>query len=187
MKLPLLQIETERLMIRPFQNDDYESWLDGFNKRLPSQYKYDDGYQVMASSTKEWFTEWIRGFDEAAHRDEMYVLGIFRKEDGANIGKLELIKILRMDYQWAMMGYSIHNQYWRNGYGVESVKVALPLFFSSLDFHRIELHIRVDNEPSMRLAKRAGFSFECKREAFSLENGKWMDFLIYYKNKEMNI
>lgn len=149
MKLSLLEVETDRLIIRPFQKADYESWLDGFNERLPSQYKYDDGYQVMASSTKEWFTEWIRGFDEAAHRDEMYVLGIFRKEDGANIGKLELIKILRMDYQWAMMGYSIHNQYWRNGYGVESVKAALPLFFSSLDFYRIELHIRVDNEPSI--------------------------------------
>ncbi len=37
MKLPLLQIETERLMIRPFQNDDYESWIDGFKKRLPAQ------------------------------------------------------------------------------------------------------------------------------------------------------
>ncbi|MCT4574352.1 N-acetyltransferase, partial [Bacillus thuringiensis] len=34
---------------------------------------------------------------------------------------------------------------------------------------------------------RAGFSFECKRKAFSLENGKWMDFLIYFKNKEMSI
>ena len=187
MKLPLLQVETERLMIRPFQNDDYESWLDGFNKRLPSQYKYDDGYQIMASSTKEWFTEWIRGFDEAAHRDEMYVLGIFRKEDGANIGKLELIKILRMDHQGAMMGYSIHNQYWKNGYGIESVKAALPLFFNRLHFHRIELHIHVDNEPSVRLAERAGFSFECKREAFSLENGEWMDFLIYFKHKEMDI
>lgn len=92
-----------------------------------------------------------------------------------------------MDYQWAMMGYSIHNQYWKNGYGIESVKAALPLFFNCLHFHRIELHIRVDNEPSVRLAERAGFSFECKREAFSLENGEWMDFLIYFKNKEMNI
>ncbi|TKI85609.1 GNAT family N-acetyltransferase [Bacillus mycoides] len=152
MKLPLLQVETERLIIRPFQKEDYESWLDGFNKRLPSQYKYDDGYHDMSSSTKEWFTEWIRGFDEAARRDEMYVLGIFQKEDGANIGKLELIKILRMDYQWAMMGYSIHNQHWKNGYGAE----------------------------------RAGFSFECTREAFSMGNGKWADFLIYYKNNETN-
>ncbi|QWH12862.1 N-acetyltransferase [Bacillus mycoides] len=163
MKLPLLQVETERLIIRPFQKEDYESWLDGFNKRLPSQYKYDDGYH------------------------DMYVLGIFQKEDGANIGKLELIKILRMDYQWAMMGYSIHNQYWKNGYGVESVIAALPLFFNGLHFHRIELHIHVDNEPSVRLAERAGFSFECMREAFSMGNGKWADFLIYYKNKETDI
>ncbi|EEM82882.1 Acetyltransferase, GNAT [Bacillus thuringiensis serovar huazhongensis BGSC 4BD1] len=85
MKLPLLEVETDRLIIRPFQKGDYESWLDGFNKRLPSQYKYDDCYQVLASSTKAWFTEWVRGFDEAAHRDEMYVLGIFRKEDGAKL------------------------------------------------------------------------------------------------------
>lgn len=187
MKLPLLQVETERLIIRPFQKEDYESWLDGFNKRLPSQYKYDDGYHDMSSSTKEWFTEWIRGFDEAARRDEMYVLGIFQKEDGANIGKLELIKILRMDYQWAMMGYSIHNQHWKNGYGAESVIAALPLFFNGLQFHRIELHIHIDNEPSIRLAERAGFSFECTREAFSMGNGKWADFLIYYKNKEVDI
>ena len=34
------------------------------------------------------------------HRDEMYVLGIFRKEDGANIGKLELIKF----YVWTISG-----------------------------------------------------------------------------------
>ena len=84
-----------------------------------------------------------------------------------------------MDYQWAMMGYSIHNQYWKNGYGAEK-KSCVTVIFNSLHFHRIELHIRVDNEPSVRLAERAGFSFD-KREAFSLENGKWMDFLIYFK------
>ncbi|CAI8715039.1 Short-chain dehydrogenase [Bacillus sp. IT-79MI2] len=67
----------------------------------------------MAYSTKEWFTEWIRGFDESAKWDDMYVLGVFCKEDGANVGKVELITILRIDYQWAMMGYSIHNQYWK--------------------------------------------------------------------------
>lgn len=91
-----------------------------------------------------------------------------------------------MDYQWAMMGYSIHNQHWKNGYGVESVKAALPLFFNGLQFHRIELHIHIDNKPSIRLAERAGFSFECTREAFSMGNGKWADFLIYYKNNETN-
>ena len=40
MKLPAITgRDREELMIRPFQNNDYESWLDGFHKRLPSQYK----------------------------------------------------------------------------------------------------------------------------------------------------
>lgn len=112
----------------------------------------------------------------------MYILGVFRKEDGVNLGKVELITILRMDYQWAMMGYSIHNQFWKNGYGVESVRAAASLFFSELDFHRIELHINTDNEPSQKLAERAGFTFECTREQFSFENDKWTNFHIYFQN-----
>ncbi len=46
-------------MIRPVLKEDYISWYEGFNNRLPSQYKYDDGYRYMSFSTKEWFTEWI--------------------------------------------------------------------------------------------------------------------------------
>ncbi|WP_459502304.1 GNAT family N-acetyltransferase [Bacillus sp. C1] len=183
MRKSLLQVETDRLIIRPFQKEDYKSWYEGFHNRLPSQYKYDDGYRDLSSSTKEWFAEWIQGFHEEAKRDEMYVLGVFRKEDGVNVGKVELIKLLRMDYQWAMMGYSIHNQYWKKGYGVKSVGAAIYLFFEQLQFHRIELHINVDNEASIRLAERAGFLFECTRKEFSFENDKWTNFLIYYKNR----
>ncbi|WP_144509760.1 GNAT family N-acetyltransferase [Bacillus sp. FJAT-22090] len=182
MKKAILYKETKRLIIRPFQKDDYEHWYKSFDDRLPSQYKYDDGHSDMSSSTKEWFVQWIEGFEKAADKDEMYILGVFRKEDGVNVGKVELITILRMDYQWAMMGYSIHNQFWKNGYGIESVNVAKQLFFHELHFHRIELHINTDNMPSINLAKRAGFAFECKRERFSLENDEWTDFLIYYQN-----
>lgn len=136
----------------------------------------------MPSSTKEWFRDWINGFHECAIRDEMYIYGIFRKEDGVNVGKIELIKILRMDYQWAMMGYSIHNQFWNEGYGLESVLAATQSFFNDLGFHRIELHINMDNRPSIKLAEKAGFLLECVRKEFSLENQKWTDLFIYYKN-----
>ena len=178
-----LTIETERLILRPFNNDDYEQWTLGFNNRLPSTYKYDDGYEDSSFYTKKWFVKWIKGFRETAEQDHVYILGIFRKEDGANIGNIEVVKILRMDYDWAMMGYSIHNQFFRQGFGKESVQAATELFFSELNFHRLELHINVDNEPSKRLAESAGFQFECIRKEFFYEGGKWIDQLIYYKNR----
>ncbi|WP_411747764.1 GNAT family N-acetyltransferase [Psychrobacillus psychrotolerans] len=186
MQFSKLVIETERFIIRPFQKEDYSNWYEQFDNRMPSQYTYDDGRPLnMLTSTEEWFVEWIEGFNELAKKDEMYILGIFRKEDGVNVGKVELITILRMDYQWAMMGYSIHNQYWNNGYGLESVLAATEAFFSTLNFHRIELHINIDNYPSIRLAEKAGFIFECERKEFSLENDQWTDFLIYYKNHKI--
>lgn len=68
-------IETERLIIRPFVNDDYVNWYTQFDNRLPSQYKYDDGRPIdMASSTEEWFSDWINGFHECAIKDEMLSL-----------------------------------------------------------------------------------------------------------------
>lgn len=185
MSIAKLYSETERLFIRPFETEDYENWFRHFNNRLPSQYKYDDGRpSSMSLKNKEWFANWIQGFDQAAKDDKMYNLGIFRKEDGANIGKVELFTILRMDYQWAMMGYSIHNQFWNKGYGKESVLAASELFFNELCFHRIELHINIDNHPSIKLAENTGYQYECTREKFSMENKVWTDFLIYYKNRE---
>jgi len=113
----------------------------------------------------------------------MYNFGIFRKADGVNVGKVELHKILRMDYQWAMMGYSLHNQFWGKGYGTESVLAATEWFFTTLEFHRIELHIKKDNKPSIKLAEKTGFRYECVRKEFSLEADQWTDLLIYYKNR----
>lgn len=178
-----LPIETERLIIRPFQKEDYINWYTQFDNRYPSQYKYDDGRPVnMSLSTEEWFINWINGFNELSENDDMYNFGIFRKEDEVNVGKIELHKILRMDYQWAMMGYSIHNQFWKKGYGSESVLAATEWFFNAKDFHRIELHINVDNKPSIKLAEKTGFLFECVRKEFSLEEEGWTDLFIYYKN-----
>lgn len=179
-----LQIETERLILRPFKKNDYQVWTQGFNERLPSQHKYDEGYDPDSSTyTRKWFADWIGEFQEDAEKDELYILGIFRKEDGANIGNIELITILRMDYNWGMMGYSIHNQYFRQGYGKESVQAALQLFFTELNFHRVELQINTDNIPSQKLAESAGFTYECRRENFFYEGGKWIDQLIYIQNR----
>jgi RimJ/RimL family protein N-acetyltransferase len=180
-----LHIETERLIIRSFQKEDYMNWYKQYDNRLPSQYKYDDGRPIdMPSSTESWFCKWINGFHEMDNKDEMYILGLFRKDDGVNVGKVELTKILRNNYQWAMRGYSIYNQFWKKGYATESVMAASKVFFSTLGFHRIELHINVDNKPSIRLAERTGFQFECVRKEFSFEDGQWTDFLIYYKNRD---
>lgn len=177
-----LKTETERLIIRPYENKDYDMWAAGYRNRLRSTYKHDEGNDGETYS-KQWFIEWVEEFQELAEEDDTYLFGIFRKTDGAHIGEIELNTILRMDYEWGMMGYTIHNQYHRQGYGTESVLAAVEMFFTDLNFHRLELQIHVDNEPSQKLAERTGFVYECTRENYFYEGGKWIDQKIYVKNR----
>ncbi|KAB2330808.1 GNAT family N-acetyltransferase [Cytobacillus depressus] len=90
--------------------------------------------------------------------------------------------LARDDFQWGRIGYTIHNQYWRKGYGKEAVNEALKIAFKYLNFHRIEAHINIDNSASINLAESVGMEYECTRKGFIFEFGEWTDNLIYFKN-----
>ncbi len=180
-----LQTETARVIIRSYTLTDYEAWATGYKNRRPSTYKHDEGNDGDAGFyTRKWFKDWLEEFQQLARLDETYLFGVFRKEDGAHLGEIELMTILRPDYEWGMVGYSIHNQYHQQGYGTESVAAAAEMFFEDLRFHRLELQIHVDNEPSEKLAKRAGFQYECTRENYYFEGGRWVDQKIYVKTRK---
>jgi RimJ/RimL family protein N-acetyltransferase len=174
--------ETERLVIRPLKKTDYKSWLKGYETRLPSQHKYDEGKRDMKICTEEWFSELINNHQKMASDDKVYVFGIFRKEDNVHLGAIDFSTIMRDDFQWARFGYTIHNQFWRKGYGKEAVKAAITLAFEKLNYHRIEAHINLDNIPSIKLAESIGMEFECIRKGFIYEFDEWTDNLIYYIN-----
>ncbi|MEI5906838.1 GNAT family protein [Bacillus spongiae] len=174
--------ETERLIVRPLKKEDYINWLNEFNNRLPSQSPHDDGKIDMSECTIDWFHQLVDKHQQLAMDDIAHVFGVFRKKDGVHVGMVDFSTLARMQFDWARIGYTIHNQYWQNGYGKEAVKAALTIAFKDLKFHRIEAHINIDNIPSMKLAESAGMAFECKRKGFIYENDEWTDHLVYYVN-----
>lgn len=174
--------ETERLVIRPLTKLDYKDWLQAFEARHPSRHRHDPGKLDMSECTKEWFERLVDRHQELAKDDKAYIYGIFQRSDGVHLGMIDFSTLAREEFQWGRIGYSIHNQHWRKGYGKEAVAEALRLAFSDLNYHRIEAHINLDNEPSVKLAESAGMQFECTRKAFLFEHGEWTDHLIYYRN-----
>ncbi|WP_339212670.1 GNAT family protein [Solibacillus sp. FSL W8-0372] len=183
MKNLIHQTETERLVIRMLESKDYSAWLSAFENRHPSQHKYDEGRIDMSICTKEWFEDMIHNHQRKAIEDSVYVFGVFLKEDATHIGSIDFSTIMREDFQWARFGYTIHNQFWQQGYGKEAVKAAISLAFDKLNYHRIEAHINLDNTASIKLAESVGLQYECIRKGFIFEFGEWTDNLIYYINK----
>ncbi|MCA1031281.1 GNAT family N-acetyltransferase [Bacillus timonensis] len=179
-----MQTETDRIIIRPYKAQDYQTWLTSYENRFPSQHKYDEGRIDMNICTNLWFDQLVTNHQKMALDDDVYVFGIFRKEDHAHLGVIDFSTLVRDDFQWARIGYTLHNQFWKKGYGSEAVRAAIELAFGQLNYHRIEAHINLDNTASITLAERAGMEFECVRKGFIFENDEWTDHLIYYINAQ---
>ncbi|WP_257348727.1 GNAT family N-acetyltransferase [Pseudalkalibacillus decolorationis] len=177
-----LEIETPRLIIKPLETEDYQNWLTQHENRLPSQYKYDNGKSDMSECTEQWFIAMVENHQQSALSDRDYIFGVFHKKDGDHLGSVDISTLIRYDFQWGRIGYTIHNQFWRQGYGKESLNGALELAFRQLNFHRIEAHINVDNIASINLAESVGMKYECTRKGFIYEFGEWTDNLVYYIN-----
>ncbi len=129
-----------------------------------------------------WFNQLVEKHQNLALEDTAHVFGSFRKADGKHLGMVDFSTLERMDFQWARIGYTIHNQHWGNGYGREAVKRALHIAFKELGFHRIKAHINTDNAASVKLAQSVGMEFECVRKGFIYEFGQWNDNAVYYIN-----
>lgn len=174
-----LTIETERLILRPLEPSDYEAWYTGFANRLPQQSQYDEGQICLEDYDRDWFVDLCDRHQAQALSDYAYIFGVFSKQTGQHLGFVDLSTIQREEKQWANLGYSIHNQYWQQGFGKESVKALLRAGFETLGYHRIEAAINLDNHLSIALAQSVGLIKECIRREFYYENDQWVDHIIY--------
>ncbi|MCA0970215.1 GNAT family N-acetyltransferase [Halobacillus litoralis] len=179
--------KTERLVIRPLRKKDYKPWLSGFESRQPAVRKYDPGKIDMSECTKEWFAALVAKHQSLAQEDTAHVFGVFEEKSETHIGMVDFSTLARDQFQWARIGYTIHNQHWRKGFAKEAVEAALEIAFEDLDFHRVEAHININNEPSYRLAESVGMEYECTRKGFIYEGLQWTDHLVYYIQKDPGV
>lgn len=174
-----LTIHTERLVLRPQKTSDYDAWYAAFSERLPQQYNYDEGQICLDDYDANRFASICKSHQEQALSDYAYIWGVFDQQTNQHLGNIDLSTIQREEKQWANLGYSIHNQYWRQGFGKEAVTAAIFAGFERLGYHRIEAAINLDNHPSIALAQCVGLQKECVRRGFYYEDGQWVDHVIY--------
>lgn len=179
-------LESERLLIRPLKNGDYNSWYTGFNNRFASLSDFDEGKLDMSMCDINWFENLVKRHCSLWDNDSVYIFGVFLKS-GEHLGMLNIATLARANMQWGELGYVFHNQYWRNGYAFESISILLNCAYEKLGFHHIEAQITPGNIPSEQLAIKLGLSYETTRLDFAFENGKWTDKMIYSMNLHNNI
>ena len=99
--------------------------------------------------------------------------------DGRLVGQVTVSGITYGSLRAAHIGYWIDQQYAGHGLMPFAVAMACDHLLGTLRLHRVEIAMRVENEPSRRVAEKLGFRFEGVRPRYLHIDHAWRDHLVY--------
>jgi ribosomal-protein-alanine N-acetyltransferase len=91
------------------------------------------------------------------------------------IGQLTVSSIVWGSAMMATLGYWVDRSHAGRGIAPTAVAMATDHCFGSLGLHRMEINIKPDNGPSLRVVEKLGFRDEGYRPRFLHINGEWAD------------
>jgi RimJ/RimL family protein N-acetyltransferase len=166
-------VETERLVLRPFELSDaprvklLAGDRDIAATTLNVPHPYEDG---MAE-------KWIGSHQERFDKEEEVVFAITLKAGGELIGAIGLI--LKRDHEKAELGYWIGKPYWGRGYCTEAARAVLRYAFTDLRLNRVHAYQFRHNPASGRVMQKLGMRHEGRLRQHVKKWGQFVDNELY--------
>ena len=91
------------------------------------------------------------------------------------VGQLTVSSIVWGSAMMATLGYWVDQERAGQGIAPTAVAMATDHCFQTLGLHRMEINIRPENGPSLRVVEKLGFRDEGYRPRFLHINGEWAD------------
>jgi ribosomal-protein-alanine N-acetyltransferase len=147
-----------------------------------------DAFLALARDSRELHRPWTypperpEQFDELysrSRRDDFVCLVAFVPGTEELVGVFTISQIFRGAFQSAYLGYYANQRHAGQGLMREALEQLLDHAFGPLALHRIEANIQPGNQPSVALARGAGFRLEGFSPRYLLIGGQWRDHERY--------
>ena len=96
------------------------------------------------------------------------------------IGRVSFFNLAYGGMMSCATGYHLDKDYTGQGIMTEALKGAIEYMFQEFRMHRIEAFILPENEKSLAVVKRVGFTEEGTRAAYMHINGRYRDHVAFY-------
>ena len=106
-------------------------------------------------------------------------LPLVMEYDGELAGQLNVSGITYGSLSSATLGYWVSERFAGKNVTPTSVALATDHCFSHLGLHRMEICIRPENGPSLRVVEKLGFRYEGLRRRYIHINGDWRDHFCF--------
>ncbi|WP_105993075.1 GNAT family N-acetyltransferase [Staphylococcus simulans] len=94
------------------------------------------------------------------------------------VGTIDLHQV-NQEHQKAWVGYWLSSQYNGRGIMTRCLTALCDFAFNSLNLNKLSIHANIKNEPSINVAKRAGFQYVGSDKEELYERGQYEDFVRY--------
>jgi RimJ/RimL family protein N-acetyltransferase len=169
-----MHIETERLVLREFREDDLPVMLAYW--RDPRYQRFNPAFVDLEGFVSDLVAMFIASQTEEPRLKRQ--LAITRGPDDKLIGNCG-IRINNPDLGEANIGYELDPREWGHGYATEAAHAIVAFGFDELLLHRIWAECVADNTGSARVLKRLGMRREARLREHQFYRDRWWDTLIY--------
>ncbi|MGP3961552.1 GNAT family N-acetyltransferase [Nonomuraea sp. 3N208] len=168
---PDVSIETARLTLRPFGPQDaarIRSIVESGVQFLPP------GAPSHVSGVAQWLAHGVHELRTSGQGVHLAMTDV----DGVVVGAISLFKT-----SWSAgtteVGYGVHPLYRGRGLATEAVRGLVEWVFAATELRRIDLTANLDNAASLRVAQKAGFTWEGVLRAAVMEDDGPHDLVVF--------
>jgi RimJ/RimL family protein N-acetyltransferase len=172
---PDYPIRTERLLLRPYGEDDYEALA-----AIQSRDDVHTWLYSVAGSPEEIrrVLEKRMGRTFIEMEEDVLQLAIELQDGGTVVGDV-LLALASERHRQGEIGFILHPDHQGRGYAREVATEMLRLGFEVLGLHRIYGRCEVRNEPSAALMRRLGMRLEAHLVENEWVKDEWQSELVF--------
>ena len=167
-------IETEHLVLRRFTLEDWESMQKNWISSPAIQHGYAEPTYETEESIKELLTTYIKRYENK----DTYRWGIFSKEDGECIGQIAYFLVDSKNH-FGEIEYCIGTDYQKRGYATEATKAVIGYGFEQINFNKVQICHKANNDASRRVIEKLGFVKEGVSREYFFRDGEYIDRVYY--------
>ncbi len=166
---------------------------DGSTTIRPIRLKDSRALERELAENRGWLRKWeatnphgpmsfdVRSSIRALQQNARVGLGLpfVIEYDGRLAGQLNVSSIAYGSLSTATIGYWVSEKFAGKGATPTAVALATDYCFYSVGLHRMEICIRPENQPSLRVVEKLGFRYEGLRRRYIHINGDWRDHFCF--------
>ncbi len=177
-----VEIDTERLVLRPPQQRDFEGWVRLRRESRAFLTPWEPSWSRDHLGPRS-FRNRVAWSDRVIRQGDGLPLLLVERDGevgaGQIVGGITLSNIRRQPAQAATLGYWVGERFARQGFMTEALAAVREHAFAVMDLSRLEAACLPENAASRRLLERCQFKYEGVAQAYLQINGRWRNHVLY--------